>query len=70
MPGTANGDPIPDLQEEGSLAGFETLDALLEVFLAHIFALGQLLVSNLLLLHVIAFVKMPTYCGKHKLMVG
>lgn len=31
MPGTANGDPMSYLQEEGSLAGFETLEALLEV---------------------------------------
>lgn len=31
MPGTANGDPKSDLMEDGSLAGFETLEALLEV---------------------------------------
>ena len=31
MPGTANGDPKSDLQAEGSLAGFETIEALLEV---------------------------------------
>lgn len=31
MPGTANGDPESYLQVGGSLAGFETLEALLEV---------------------------------------
>ena len=31
MPGTANGDPDSDLQAEGSLAGFDTIEALLEV---------------------------------------
>ena len=31
MPGTANGDPESELQAEGSLAGFETIEALLEV---------------------------------------
>ena len=31
MPGTANGDPMSELQAEGSLAGFETIEALLEV---------------------------------------
>ncbi len=31
MPGTANGDPKSELQAEGSLAGFETIEALLEV---------------------------------------
>ena len=31
MHGTANGDPESELQEEGSLAGFATLEALLEV---------------------------------------
>ena len=34
MPGTANGNPLSDLQEEGSLAGFETLEALLEVHIS------------------------------------
>jgi len=31
MPGTANGDPKSELQADGSLAGFETIEALLEV---------------------------------------
>ena len=31
MPGTANGAPKSELQAEGSLAGFETIEALLEV---------------------------------------
>lgn len=31
MPGTANGDPKSEFKADGSLAGFETLEALLEV---------------------------------------
>ncbi|KAL0031807.1 hypothetical protein WJX79_008459 [Trebouxia sp. C0005] len=33
MPGTANGDPKSELQAEGSLAGFETIEALLENYI-------------------------------------
>lgn len=38
MPGTANGDPKSELQAEGSLAGFETLEVLLEVHFSQVAA--------------------------------
>ena len=54
MPGTANSDPKSNLKEKGSLAGFETLEALLEVQTT----------DSPLLLSVLSF---PRFCIVHRI---